>query len=150
MLNGLVLHEHTPIRKDNEIGCSSCGMVLGDIPDDVRVTPDTIIGGEYAYPGLNTLMVGLALERSMNWHFQKNSKLRDYQNLLNNFKDLCKKENLPEYVAFETMKRLLKKKRGLYSYRLQIRELLDVLQDDNRLVFKVRLIKSKYEMASSI
>lgn len=137
-------HEHTPIRRDNEIGCSSCGIVLDSIPDEVRESPDTQIGGEYAYPGLNTLMVGLALERSMNWHYQKNTKLRDYQNLLNNLKTLCNKEHLPEYVAFETMKRLLKKKRGLYSYRLQIRELLDVLHDDNRLVFKVLVIKEKY------
>lgn len=143
-------HEHNPIRLDNEICCGSCGIVLDNINDEIQETPDTKLGYEYSYPGLNTLMVGLALERSMNWKFQKNSKLRDYQNLLNNLKDLCNKEGLPEYVPYETMKRLLKKKRGLYSYRLQIRELLDVLNDDNRLVFKVRMIKSKYEMASSI
>ena len=141
--------EHTPIRRDNEIGCSSCGIVLDNIYDDEKITADTKVGAEYVYPGLSTLMVGLALERSMNWQYQKNTKLRDYQNLLNNLKNLCSKEHLPEYVAYETMKRLLKKKRGLYSYRLQIRELLDVLQDDNRLVFKVRAIKLKYEMAAT-
>lgn len=145
-----MLHEHTPIRKDDEICCGSCGIVLGSSYDYSQQSPDQKIGYEFAYPGLSKLMVGLSLERSMNWKNQDNRQLRDYQNLLINLQKLCSNENLPEYVAFETMKRLLKKKRGLYSYRLQIRELLDVLNDDNRLVFKVRMVKSKYEMATSI
>lgn len=139
-----MLHEHTPIRKDDDMCCGSCGVVLGSAYDYSRESPDQSIGGEYGYPGLSKLMVGNVLEKSMNWKTQDMRQYRDYQNLLNNLKTLCKKENLPEYVAFETMKRLLKKKRGLYSYRLQIRELLDVLNDDNRLVFKVRVIKEKY------
>ena len=143
-------HEHTPIRKDHEIACGSCGIVLDVVYEDKIETPDVTIGAEYAYPGLSTLMLGLGLERSMNWKLQKNTRIRDYQNLLNNFKKLCNTENLPEYVAYETMKRLLKKKRGLYSYRLQIKELIDVLQDDNRLVFKVRTIKLKYENATPV
>lgn len=139
-----MLHEHTPIRKDNDVCCGSCGMVLGSIYDDSQISIDQTIGGEYGYPGLSKLMIGNVLEKSMNWKSQDMRQYRDYQNLLNNLKDLCKKESLPEYVAFETMKRLLKKKRGLYSYRLQIRELLDVLNDDNRLVFKLKSIKEKY------
>lgn len=138
------VHDHTPVRREHEIICNSCGIVLDDFIEEPSLSNVTI-GAEYSYPGLNTLMVGLAFERSMNWKNQNNAKIRDYQNLLNNFKKLCNNENLPEYVAFETMKRLLKKKRGLYSYRLQIKELLDVLQDDNRLVFKVKTIKLKYE-----
>ena len=144
-----MIHEHIPIRKDNEIGCSSCGMILDSISDSIEI-PLSNIGGELVYPGLDRLMLGLSLERSMNWKNQENKQLRDYQNLLNNFKKLCNTENLPEYVAYETMKRLLKKKRGLYSYRLQIKELIDVLQDDNRLVFKVRAIKLKYENATPV
>ena len=139
-----MLHEHTPIRKDNDVCCGSCGMVLGSSYEDSQQSIDQSIGGEYGYPGLSKLMIGNVLEKSMYWKTQDMRQYRDYQNLLNNLKALCNKEHLPEYVAFETMKRLLKKKRGLYSYRLQIRELLDVLHDDNRLVFKVLVIKEKY------
>lgn len=139
-----MLHEHTPIRKDDDVCCGSCGMVLGSSYEYPRELPNQNVGGEYGYPGLSKLMIGNVLEKSMNWKTQDMRQYRDYQNLLNNLKTLCSKEHLPEYVAFETMKRLLKKKRGLYSYRLQIRELLDVLNDDNRLVFKVRVIKEKY------
>jgi|SRR6185312_83220 len=144
-----MLHEHKPIRKDHEICCSSCGIILELIPETIEM-PISNFGGELVYPGLDKMMLGLGLERSMNWKSQTNESIRDYQNLLNNFKKLCNAENLPEYVAYETIKRLLKKKRGLYSYRLQIKELIDVLQDDNRLVFKVRTIKLKYENATPV
>lgn len=142
-------HVHVPIQSGDEVCCYRCGEVLDrsvEYPDKQQST----IGGELIYPGLDVLMVGLSLERSMNWKNQTNEALRDYQNLLNKFLDLCKKESLPDMVAYETVKRLLKKKRGLYSYRLQIKELLDVLRDDNRLVFKVNMIKHKYEMVSGI
>jgi len=139
-----MLHQHEPVQIEHEVCCISCGVVLGNISHELPISADLIVGGEYGYPGLSKLMVGNVLEKSVNWKTQDMRQYRDYQNLLNNLKTLCGKEHLPEYVAYETLKRLLKKKRGLYSYRLQIREMLDVLNDDNRLVFKVRTIKEKY------
>lgn len=110
--------------------------------------PNSSIGGELIYPGLDKLMVGLSLERSSTWRHQTNEQLKDYQRVLANFLDLCKKEGLPDRIGYETMVRLLKKKRGMYSYRLQIREFLDVMSEDYRLLNKVNVIKSKYEMVS--
>lgn len=144
-----MLHEHTPIRKDDEVCCGSCGIVLGNISISIEM-PNSHIGGELVYPGLDKLMVGLSLERSSTWRFQTNEQLKDYQKVLSNLLDLCKKEGIPERVGYETMVRLLKKKRGMYSFRLQMREFMDVMREDYRLLNKVNILKSKYEMAASI
>lgn len=142
-----MLHEHSPIRRDDEICCGSCGIVLGMVSVNIEL-PLSNIGGELVYPGLDKLMVGLSLERSSTWKFQTNEQLKDYQKVLSNFLDLCKKEGIPERIGYETMVRLLKKKRGMYSFRLQMREFLDVMKEDYRLLNKVNILKSKYEMAA--
>lgn len=144
-----MIHQHNPIRKDDEVCCGSCGEVLYFTNIDSYLQ-NSFIGEELVYPGLDVLMVGLSLERSSNWKLQRNQQLKDYQRVLANFLDLCQKEGVPERIGYETMVRLLKKKRGLYSFRLQMREFLDVMREDYRLLNKVNMIKSKYELASNI
>lgn len=142
-------HIHSPTRKDDEICCRSCGIVLGSATISIEM-PNSFVGEELIYPGLDRLMVGIALEKSIDWKFQDNRQIKDYQNVLARFVDLCNKEGLPKRIAYETMTRLLKKRRGMYSYRLQIRELIDVLKQDYRFLYKVKSIQQKYEMVSGI
>jgi len=144
------IHQHVPIQKDDEVCCRDCGQVLDTIIQQSDESNNSHIGGELSAYGLNTMMVGHALERSMNWHHQTNQNLINYQRVLDRFTNICKKHYIPEKVAYETMRRLLKKKRGLYSYRLQIREFLDVLREDFRFTYKAKEIQQIYEMASGI
>lgn len=142
------IHHHTPIRKDDEICCRTCGEVLDQVVEVSEEKSASHIGGELSAYGLNTMMVGHALERSMNWHHQTNQNLVNYQRVLDRFVDICKKHYIPEKIAYETMRRLLKKKRGLYSYRLQIREFIDVMKEDFRYFYKVKEIQEAYEMVA--
>lgn len=142
------IHSHTPVQNDDEICCSTCGEVLDQTVENIDDHSPSNIGGEYSAFGLNTMMVGLSLERSMNWHHQKNQNLVNYQRVLDRFIDICHKHYIPDKIAYETMRRLLKKRRGLYSYRLQIREFIDVMKEDYRYFIKVKEIQQAYEMVT--
>lgn len=143
-----MIHEHTPIRKDHEICCNACGIVLEQVHD--ASIPHTNIQSELIYPGLNTMMLGLSLERTGYLSSGFNKNLVNYQRVLSRFLDITKEYALGDRIAYETMRRLLKKKRGLYSYRLQIKELIDVLNSDYRYTYKARAIREKYAQVTGI
>ena len=122
-------------------------MVLDTVQESLQV-------GSGFYPGLDTLMVGSSLEQTINWRFQTNQELRHKQQVLSNLLKITKEYALPDRIAYETMRRLLKKKKGMYSFKWQIRELLDVLMSNDetklRYVYKYRAIKDKYETVTGI
>lgn len=134
-------HEHMPVSRDHEICCGSCGMVLGTNQE----MPENTESGYYF--GLDTLMVGTSLAQLKYWKFSKNKELRNKQNVLNGLLKIATEHDLDKRYAYETMRRLLKKNRGMYSFRLQMRELLEVLSMDYRLTYKIKAIKLQYELA---
>lgn len=138
-----MLHSHTPITNNNEVICGSCGIVLGSVIDSSS-------SSEYNpyYCGIDILMVGTSLEQSINWKFQDNRGLVNKQRILSRFLDITKKYGLNDRIAYETMRRLLKKKKGMYSYKLQIQELLDVLNQDYRFIYKAKAIQQEYQNIS--
>lgn len=94
---------------------------------------------EGVYPGLEKMMMPLelsvSLKKGMGFH-NKDKKIITAHKVLGSLLNICQKRGLPKYYAFETMRRLLKMNKYLYSYKHQIIELISVLQDTNDMRLK--------------
>lgn len=89
---------------------------------------------EFIYPGLDKIMLPLSLSISLKngRAFHKlDRKIITSHKVLESLLNIVKKRNLPEYYAYETMRRLLKMNKYLYSYKHQVIELISVLQQTN-------------------
>lgn len=136
-------HECIPVVKEHEVCCIKCGIVL----DTVQESP---YGETLAYHGLDLLMIQTSFSQLKYWKSNSNKEIKHKQDVLGNLLKITKEYGLPNKIAYETMRRLLKKNRGMYSFRLQIRELLEVINTDYRLFMISRKIKQRYEMALNI
>ena len=76
------------------------------------------------------LELSVSIRKGMGYH-NKDRKIITAHRVLESLLNTCNKRGLPKYYAFETMRRLLKMNRYLYSYKHQIIELISVLQDTN-------------------
>lgn len=86
---------------------------------------------EMIYPGLEKIYQLPIQLKSKNWKSNKDRKIITAHRVLESLLNTCDKRGLPKYYAFETMRRLLKLNKYLYSYKHQIIELISVLQDTN-------------------
>lgn len=98
--------------------------------------PLNAIGTETFYAGLDSMMLPIHLSIEIRGHENKDKKLITKHRVLSNLLDLAERQHLPKYYAFETMRRLLKRKKWLYSYKHQIIELIWVLDETNDIRFK--------------
>ncbi|QDI73912.1 hypothetical protein HOV56_gp23 [Nitrosopumilus spindle-shaped virus] len=86
---------------------------------------------EMVYPGLDKLYQMPIQLKNKKWKSNQDRKIITAHRVLESLVNTCDKRGLPRYYAFETMRRLLKINKYLYSYRHQIIELISVLQDTN-------------------
>lgn len=90
---------------------------------------------EYNHQGITITYCGLdTLNKNIiSWNRQtpEDRKLITTQKVLDNLLRTIEKRNLPKWYAYEAMRRLLKRKKWLYSYKHQIIELIWTLSDSN-------------------
>ena len=93
---------------------------------------------EQIYPGLEQIHLPLNMNiyKKQKYLYHKDRKIIAaacvYEKLIN----VVEKRHLPIYYANETMRRLLKRNKWLYSYKHQIIELIWVLSETNDIRFK--------------
>lgn len=132
-------HQHNAITSNDEIVCSTCGIVLGN----------TI---EYPYmPKQSTLFLNVEQHTQSFAHtnykdfgtshekYYAEQTIKVYTRL----RDICNKRNLPLHFASDAMRVLLARKRGLWSYKWQLITLVQILSsvDDKRLSKHIRELK---------
>lgn len=87
--------------------------------------------GEFYFTGLEKIFARNNLTIKITSKKYEDQKLITCQKVMTSLLRTVEKRGLPKYYAFETMRRLLKMNKYLYSYRHQIIELISVLQDTN-------------------
>lgn len=132
-------HQHKPITNNDEIVCASCGVVLAN----------TI---EYPFAQKRSIML-LNIEQptnaisNTNYKHFGNSHEKYYTEqsikVYTRLRNICNKRNLPLSYASETMRVLMARKRGLWSYKWQLITLIQILSSTNdpRLKKHIRQLK---------
>lgn len=82
------------------------------------------------------MKVKTSKHRHLNSYYKQDEKLITQRTVLNKLLRTVEKRGIPEYYAFETMRRILKRNKWLYSYKHQIIELIWVLTETNDVRFK--------------
>lgn len=138
-----------PIYADHEIICPcGCGVVLQNIEEPVNNDS----GKQTIPPALNVFLLGTAITTNRNFYFNRDKKQIYHEKALRRLRDITKEYSLPDRIAIEAMNVVTKRKRGLYSFHEQIKQLLIILsKDENYMYFpKKNAIKVKYENVTGI
>jgi hypothetical protein len=148
-----ILHKHILIVADHELLCKVCGQVMEKIyQDDTPQTSDNF------WAGLDKMMIPLSVQTKVGsrqhgfWvdHFDR--KIINYYRIFDRLVNTCEKLGLPKTYANETMRILLKQNKHFWSYKGQLKILLQVIENtnDKRLERARKLVKKDLEKASGI
>lgn len=135
-----------PIHKDHEVICPSCGCVL----DESVESPITI--NKDLSNTFNKYVLGSAISTNKNYLFNKDKEQIFYEKGMTRMLNIIREFSLPEAFAIDVMNKVKKNRRGLYSEREQIKQLIKILSHDDNYIFihKMRAIKAKYEKIINI
>lgn len=154
-------HEHVPFTDGHEIICKKCAQVIGSVPERSAYllsrdelfngeTPQKMNNGEFFMCGLDKMMLPLTVTNKIDfWQDNFDKPLMNYYRVLDRLYLIVERLHLPKYYAVETMRRLLKKDKGLYSLRLQIQELIAVLKNANDKRLDNRIVSLELELSNA-
>jgi len=98
--------------------------------------PTLMAGSTICYHGLEKITYVDLKFVKVSMRTNEDRKIITSQKVLLSLLSTVEKRNLNKYYAYETMRRLLKMNKYLYSYKHQILELISVLQDTNDIRLK--------------
>lgn len=133
-----------PVQKDHELLCPGCGAVLKtieELPESRKI--------DMGSSSLSITQLGSTLE-NLKFHSRRDYYDQTFDKALNRLGKICQEFHLPLWIADDTMNRIKKKEKGLFSFREQIKQLLWVLDYNEIYSAKIKLIKVKYENVSGI
>jgi hypothetical protein len=131
----------TPIQKEHEICCPSCGCVLAEINDYQEKSEKPLIP-----PSLNMLFLGSAMVNT-EYAFNKTAQQVHEERTLRQLNHIIKEFALPDRFVIETFTELKRKKSGFQSEKKPIKQLLQILSKDENYyhIHKMRAIKERYK-----
>jgi len=131
-----------PIQKEHELICPcGCGCVLSNVEESIHEEEKSTIP-----PSLNVYLLGSALENNVTYHFNRDRNQIHEENVLRKLLDITKEYALPDRLAYATFNQLKRNKKGFYSKKQPVKQLISILSKDENYIYfpKMRAIKVRY------
>ena len=138
-----------PIQRDHELICPcGCGCVLQNVEESIHDQQEK----QTIPPSLNVFLLGSALDNNVKYHFNRDRNQIHQENVLRKLLDITKEYVLPDRFAYATFNQLKRNKKGFWSEKEPIKQLLLILSKDENYIYfpKMRAIKARYESVNGI
>lgn len=147
------MHRHILVVCDHEIVCRLCAQVIEPVYENSSaIQPDNF------WSGLDKMMLAISVSQKVGskqhgfWadHFDRN--IINYYRISDRLLLTVEQMGLPKYYAYETMRLLFKTNKHFWSYRGQLKTLLEVMQtaNDKRLAGHIKVIQKRLNNAKGI
>lgn len=157
-------HAKKPVIVDHEIICADCGVVLDTIEEGAEFKRmDRVYGQdsdihqqkafENLYPGLEKMLLPLTIQNKIGfWRDNFDKPIMNYYRVYDRLLGLASELKLPIFYAKESMRIILKSNKGLYSYKWQIRAMIQAIENanDKRLDAHLKVLEEKIKHVQGI
>lgn len=142
------MHVHDVEQKNQQLICRTCDVVLATVFEIPKIPAD-VLSDLGIIDTINSNSYQNAQYYTQVWKTKEQFYVEQYRKVYNRLLSIIEKEHLPRSYANETMRILLLRKKGIWSFRWQITTLVQVLQNqhDIRLKNHIRHIKEQYRDA---